>query len=93
MSTPSPAGFAPHPSGLLVPEELKRAREVWGWDEWKVVERATKFLTGRKVALFFGCHRPACQRTPIERIPNLDGGFTLRCQHLDRVVVRRLPRG
>jgi hypothetical protein len=83
--------FARHESGLLVPEEFKRLKETWTWDEWKVVERATKFLTSRRVALFFGCHRPACQRSPIERIQNLDGGFTLRCAHLDRIV--RGPRG
>ena len=82
-------GFARHDgSGLFVPEELKRAREVWTYDEWRVLERATKLLDSRGMQVYFGCPEPQCRERPMERIRNLDGGITLRCAHKDRVVVR-----
>lgn len=83
------AGFARHEgTGLLVPEEFKREREVWTREEWMVLERATKLLSSRGMELYLGCQQPACQKAPIERMRNLDGGITLRCEHKDRVVVR-----
>lgn len=81
-------GFARHGSGLFVPEELKREREVWLYEEWRILERATKLLESRSLKLFLGCTDDRCQQAPIERIRNLDGGITLRCAHKDRVVVR-----
>ena len=82
-------GFAKHEgSGLFVPEELKREREVWTYDEWRILERATKLLDSRGMRLYFGCADARCLETPIERMRNLDGGITLRCAHKDRVVVR-----
>ena len=85
-------GFATHPSGLLVPEELKRERESWTYQDWKVLERATRLLSSRGLNLWLGCLDERCQSTPLERIRNLDGGVTLRCAHKDRVVTR-YPRG
>ena len=81
-------GYARHASGLLVPEELKRAREVWTRDEVKTVMRALTILDRRGIANFMGCAHPGCERTPIERIRNLDGSITMRCNHLDRVLSR-----
>ena len=87
------AGFARHEgSGLFVPEEHKREREAWTYQDWQVLERATKLLKSRGLELYLGCPEPGCMDTPIERIRSLDGGITLRCKHRDRVVVR-YPRG
>ena len=89
MSNPAVGGgFARHNSGLYVPEEHKRAREVWTQADWKMLERAVKFLESRSVTLFLGCPEEGCRSQPMERIRNLDGGLTLRCPHKDRVVVR-----
>jgi hypothetical protein len=85
---PVTGGFARHGSGLFVPEELKRERETWTYDDWKVLERATKLLSSRGLMLFLGCPEEGCKGREIERIRNLDGGITLRCNHKDRVVVR-----
>ena len=82
--------FAPHSSGLLVPTEHRRDREVWLRDDWKRVERATTFLESRGLSVYFGCVHEGCQAAPIERMRNLDGGLTLRCAHLDRVIPARL---
>lgn len=84
------AGFARHDSGLFVPDEHKRKREVWCRDQWKHVERATKFLESRGVEMFFRCPEATCGDKPIERIRNLDGGLTFRCNHLDRVIPKEL---
>lgn len=81
-------GFAQHASGLYVPEEHKREREVWTYDEWRALERATKLLDARGVTLYLACPEEACKGAPIERRRNLDGGITLRCAHKDRVIVR-----
>lgn len=83
-------GFARHASGLLVPDEHRREREVWLRSDWRTVDRATKFLESRGLQLYFGCPEPGCQGAPIERMRNLDGGITLRCNHRDRVIPKEL---
>lgn len=81
-------GFATHASGLLVPEEFKREREVWTRDEGRLLDRFIKLAEARGLAVFLGCPESGCEKTPVERIRNLDGGITLRCQHKDRVFQR-----
>ncbi len=82
-------GFAPHASGLLVPEEFKRQREVWTREELRTIDKATTLLESRGVLVYLGCSDPACrQGGPLERIRSLDGGITYRCQHKDRVFVK-----
>jgi hypothetical protein len=77
-------GFREHASGLLVPSDISRVREVWTRDEWKLLERAAKLLTARGVELFLGCPEPGCKSAPIQRVRRADGGMTLRCAHKDR---------
>lgn len=83
-SAAAPTGFRAHASGLMVPDELSREREVWSKDEWNVLERATKLLASRGMTVFFGCSDPRCRQAPIERLRRTDGGITLRCAHKDR---------
>lgn len=89
MPSAAPAGFRENVTGLLVPEELSREREVWTRDEWRTLERAMKLLERRQIHVFMRCNRPACQKTPMERLRNPDGGITLRCQHRDRVTLTK----
>jgi len=84
------SGFHPHASGLLVPEDVAREREVWTRDEWKALEKVTKFLQGKGVELFMGCTHHDCKKLPIERIRRADGGLTLRCAHKDREIIPRI---
>lgn len=77
-------GYKPHASGLYVPDEHSRTREVWTRDEWRILERAMKLLQSRNVDVFFGCPEPGCKKAPIERVRRNDGGVTLRCAHKDR---------
>lgn len=82
-------GFARHGSGLFVPEEHKRQREVWRREDFRAVDRATKFLESRGLEFFLRCPEKGCEK-PLERMRNLDGGITLRCQHKDRVIPKEL---
>lgn len=78
--------YRPHASGLLVPEDLSRARQTWTKDEWRLIDRATKLLTSRQVAFQFRCGDPACQDPKIEMLPDrASQTVTLRCGHADRV--------
>ena len=83
--------FARHDSGLFVPEEHKRVREVWTREEWQALERATTLLSTKGLMVYIRCPERTCEDAPLERMRNLDGGITLRCNHRDRVVVR-FPR-
>ena len=85
MSSP---GFAQHASGLLVPEELKREREVWTREELRTLDKATALLESRGIQVFMRCHKPECHKAPMERIRSLDGGITYRCGHKDRVFLK-----
>ena len=77
-------------SGLWVPEELSREREVWTRDEARLLERATKLLESRGVALYLRCTHPDCATVPIERLRAADGGLLLRCGHRDRHLSKSL---
>lgn len=85
------AGFRTAPSsGLLVPEDVSRAREVWTNDEWRAVKRALAILGSHHVAVFFRCPLPTCREQSLETI-NVNGEMVLRCNHKDRVIRRELP--
>lgn len=83
-SLPEPA-FQEHVSGLYVPRSVVRERQVWTSQERQILNRATKLIESRGLMLQLACQKTECQRTPLERIENPDGGFTLRCRHADRV--------
>lgn len=74
-------------TGLIVPEEHSRQREVWSKDDLRLLDRATKMLASYGMEIFLGCKEPACKAAgPIERHRRNDGGITLRCAHKDREV-------
>lgn len=83
-----PAGYAPHASGLLVPDEFRREREVWTREDLRLIDKATVFLDQHGVEVYLRCSHEGCHGAPMERIRNLDGGITYRCHHRDRVVVK-----
>ncbi len=67
-TAPSEGAFREHASGLIVPTELSREREVWTHDEWRTLERATKLLQARGLELFIGCTDERCKKEPVKRI-------------------------
>lgn len=75
-------------SGLIVPEDLSREREVWTHDEGRLLDRATKLANKRELKLLLACKHPDCQKAPIERLRLPNGDWVLRCQHRDRVFVK-----
>lgn len=74
--------FAPRPSGILVPPERVRDREVWIREEWKALQRAGRAALSHKLLLVLICE--ACEQS-VERIEGLEG-IVLRCKCKDRVV-------
>lgn len=85
-----PAGFRESESGLILPEAHARQRQVWTRDEAKLLERTTKLLESRGIALYLGCPHHRCTGKPLERIRAADGGLILRCEHMDRHLSRSL---
>lgn len=77
-------------SGLLVPEEISRGREVWPWSEIRELNKVIRMVNARHVSLLLKCEEPGCPAPKLERIDNPDGGFTLRCAHLDRVFTKAI---
>lgn len=71
-------------SGLIVPEEHSRVREVLTWQEWRTIEKATAILSAHGVKMFLGCEKAECKSEPMTRFRRPDGGITLRCAHADR---------
>jgi hypothetical protein len=89
MLTPQPETFRRSvDSGLLLPPELSRERQVWTKDEWRLLERLTKLLKARGVNIQLQCDHETCKGQPIEGSRLSDGSFQLRCEHADRVMVK-----
>ena len=78
--------FREHASGLLVPEEVSRARRSLTWQEWRDLERATRLLGNERMAAEFvmRCKNPQCVDRKIERVRG-GHGMILRCGCTDRV--------
>ena len=87
-----PSGYrrASAASGLLVPEDTPREREVWTRDEWKTLNRATKLLAQRGIRFQLACEDERCRREKLELLSQPDGSFLLRCAHKDRILSRAL---
>lgn len=88
-AAPLPPGFRPSvDSGLILPEEQSRERQVWTRDEWRLLERATKMLKSHGLAVQLVCEHDACKGAALEPRRLRDGSFRLRCPHADRVLVK-----
>jgi hypothetical protein len=82
----SDEAFRQHASGLFVPSEHSRDREVWTSAEWKQVNRAIKFLRSKGVVLQLRC--PQCTGKMTEHM--VSGHTVLRCEHKDRIMARHV---
>lgn len=84
-----PPGFrqASEASGLLVPEDTPREREVWTKDEQRLIDRATAFLAFKGLEFLIACADDRCKGQKLERVPAAEGSI-LRCLHKDRVLQR-----
>lgn len=85
-----PTGYrkASEASGLIVPEDTPREREVWTKDEQKMVDRALRFLASKRIKFQMACMDPKCKGHKLEDVLSPDGGSVLRCQHKDRILQR-----
>lgn len=91
--SPAPAGFRETNSGLVVPEEVSREREVWLKDgeERKAFERAQRVAAKRYLSMPLVCYHERCRKnamgcTILKRV-QVAGGYELRCEHKVRVVL------
>lgn len=81
--------FREHESGLYVPDEVSRTREVWTKQEVRLVNRTTTLLKSRGIQVMFACTSKQCADTAITRVPGLTGDFVLRCECKDRIFQRK----
>ena len=84
----TPHGFRPAASGLLVPEALSRARQVWTRDESRLIDRATALLQSRGLQLQIRCAKPSCPSAKLERLQRPGGEYALECGCTTRVFQR-----
>lgn len=86
-----PPGFrqASAASGLLVPEDTPREREVWTKDEARLMDRTLALLKSRGLKFLLACTDARCDGHRLEREVAPDGGYVLRCQHKERVFQRK----
>ena len=82
--------FREHASGLIVPDEISREREVWTHDEYRIFDRAVKLLATKELKLYLRCTHDGCTTQEFERVRLPDGGVSLRCGHKDRVISTKL---
>lgn len=86
-----PAGYRQSlASGLILPEEIARERQVMTWQEWRDLERVTKSLAARGMILQLKCADTRCQKEPIARHRTPEGGISFRCAHADRVYTKTI---
>ena len=78
--------FRANASGLFVPAEISRIREVITAEEWKALDRVIRKVLGpRRIKFLFSCDHEGCTDRLIRRERTGDGGFVLRCGCRDRV--------
>lgn len=80
-----PHGFRPHASGLLVPEDISRKREVWTKAERKLHDKFLALFKSRGVDLLMRCGNPDCDDRAIKITRNNAGESILQCGCKDRV--------
>lgn len=80
--------FREHASGLVVPTELSRERQVWTKSEAALLNRVTKLIGERGMIMMFRCTHERCQQTAITRQRGNGGEMILQCEHLDRIFTR-----
>lgn len=85
--TPKP-GFREHASGLIVPEAVSRARDVFTNDESRTINRAVTLLNQHGIEVYFGCPLESCKKRPMDPRRDVDGSFILQCEHADHVFTR-----
>lgn len=83
-----PTGYRANALGLIVPEDVSRDRQTWTWQEWRDLEKVTKFLERRGIRMQFQCTDPRCQKAPMTRVRTPSGDVSFRCEHMDRTVVK-----
>jgi hypothetical protein len=92
--TPSPApisaepAFRAHASGLIVPAEISRARDVFTDSESRTINRAVTLLNRHGIEVYFGCPLEGCKKAPMEPRRLANGDFVLECAHASHVFTR-----
>jgi hypothetical protein len=85
------AGWRVRASGLLVPDDVSRAREVWAWADVRNLNRVIALLKDRRITMLLRCEAPDCEARKLEQLAHAtDGGFLLRCGHADRVFTKAI---
>jgi hypothetical protein len=92
--TPEPSpmsadpAFREHASGLIVPAEISRARDVFTDAESRTINRAVTLLNRHGIEVYFGCPLDSCKKAPMEPRRLANGDFALDCEHASHVFTR-----
>lgn len=78
-------GYLERSSGLLVPVDAGRTREVWTKADWKLLNKAGAFLASRGMAFHLVCLSSECKGVNLEQARDTAGRTSLRCKCKDRV--------
>jgi hypothetical protein len=83
-----PAAFRAHASGLIVPEDISRARDVFTDSESRTINRAVTLLNQHGIEVYFGCPLESCKKRPMEPRRLANGDFVLECEHASHIFTR-----
>ena len=85
-----PEGFEEHPGGLAIPIGAARSEERWTTADGKFLRRVERWFDQHHLLCLIGCREDSCVQNPlVARIATPDG-YVLRCQHLDRRIIRSI---
>lgn len=72
-------------SGLYVPPDLSRVREVWTAADWRLLRRVARFFKANDVGMILRCMHDTCDDKPLQKLLE-PGRILLRCNCTDRVL-------
>ena len=81
-----PDGFRQTNSGLIVPEDVSREREVWTDQERMIFQKAVDLATRKGLLMVFTCPHARCAQHAQVRLLATPGGQELVCEHKRRLL-------
>ncbi len=85
--------FRTHASGLIVPEEVSRKREVWTPEETRLLDRTVQMLKRKKMQWAVGCETCQGDAKLMTYTRSIDGNRVARCGCTDRILTKAFRVG
>ncbi len=88
METAIHPAFREHASGLVVPEEVSRTREVWTPEETRLLDRTIQMLKRKHLQWAIGCETCKPDQKAMTYARSVDGNRIARCGCTDRILTK-----